>query len=81
MIEINLVPDVKQEYIRARLLRNFVVSVSIVIGAAVVGLAVVLGLVLGGQIVAENIQDGTINKELEVKGFVTFKRRYLKLWL
>lgn len=63
MIEINLVPDVKQEYIRARLLRNFVVSVSIVIGVAVVGLAVVLGLVLGGQIVAENIQDGSISKE------------------
>lgn len=26
-------------------------------------------------------KDGTISKELEVKGFVTFKRRYLKLWL
>lgn len=25
--------------------------------------------------------DGTINKEMEVKGFVTLKQRYLKLWL
>lgn len=25
--------------------------------------------------------DGTINKEMEVKGFVTYKKRYLKLWL
>lgn len=26
-------------------------------------------------------KDGTINKEMEVKGFVTYKQRYLKLWL
>ena len=26
-------------------------------------------------------KDGTIEKEMEVKGFVTLKRRYLKLWL
>lgn len=26
-------------------------------------------------------KDGTINAEMEVKGFVTFKRRYLKIWL
>ncbi len=26
-------------------------------------------------------KDGTINKEMEVKGFTTYKRRYLKLWL
>ena len=25
--------------------------------------------------------DGTINKDMEVKGFVTLKQRYLKLWL
>lgn len=25
--------------------------------------------------------DGTINKEMEVKGFVTYKKRYLKIWL
>lgn len=25
--------------------------------------------------------DGTIDREMEVKGFVTLKRRYLKLWL
>lgn len=25
--------------------------------------------------------DKTINKEMEVKGFVTFKQKYLKLWL
>ena len=26
-------------------------------------------------------KDGTIDKEMEVKGFVTYKRRYLRIWL
>lgn len=26
-------------------------------------------------------KDGTIDKEMEVKGFVTFKKRYLRIWL
>ena len=26
-------------------------------------------------------KDGTIDKEMEVKGFVTNKKRYLKIWL
>lgn len=26
-------------------------------------------------------KDGTIDKEMEVRGFVTYKKRYLKLWL
>lgn len=26
-------------------------------------------------------KDGTIDKEMEVKGFVTYKKRYLKLWV
>ncbi len=63
MIQINLVPDVKQEYIRAKILRNSVISVSILIGIGVVGLAVVLGVVLGGQLVAESIQDNSIKTE------------------
>lgn len=25
--------------------------------------------------------DGTIDKEMEVRGFVTYKKRYLKIWL
>ena len=25
-------------------------------------------------------KDGTIDKEMEVKGFVTYKKRYLKIW-
>ena len=26
-------------------------------------------------------KDGTIDKEMEIKGFVTYKKRYLKIWL
>ena len=26
-------------------------------------------------------KDGTIDKEIEVKGFVTYKKRYLRIWL
>lgn len=26
-------------------------------------------------------KDGTIDKEMEVKGFVTYKKRYLRIWL
>ncbi len=63
MIEINLVPDVKQEFIRAKMMRNFVISISVIVGVVVIGLAVVLGVVLGGQLVTESWQDGQIKKE------------------
>ena len=26
-------------------------------------------------------KDGTIDKEMEIKGFVTYKKRYLRIWL
>lgn len=63
MIEINLIPDVKREFLKARALRNTVVSVSILIGIGMVGLAVVLGLVLVGQIATGAFQDNTIKNE------------------
>ena len=63
MIEINLIPDVKREYLKTRALRNAVVSVSIFTGIAVVGLAAALGVVFGGQLVTEALQDGTIKNE------------------
>lgn len=60
MIEINLIPDVKRELLRTRTMRNAVISLSIVIGAGAIGLAVVLGVILGGQIAAEALQDRQI---------------------
>ena len=34
-----------------------------------------------GQKVYIHKSDGTIDKEMEVKGFVTLKNRYLKIWV
>ncbi|MET0980244.1 MAG: hypothetical protein ABWX90_03250 [Candidatus Saccharimonadales bacterium] len=44
MIEINLVPDVKQELINAQRVRTNVVSLSIIVGIAAVGIVVVLAV-------------------------------------
>src|SRR5690606_17426323 len=63
MIEINLIPDVKREYLRTRALRNTVISMSILVGVGVVGLAVALAMVFGGQLVTEALQDRSIKDE------------------
>ena len=63
MIEINLIPDVKLEYLKARMMRNAVISVSIVGGVVMVGVAVVLGLIIAGQLVTQSVQDRTIKSE------------------
>lgn len=63
MIEINLIPDVKRELLRTRMVRNAVISLSIVIGVGAVITTVVLGLVFGGQLAAEGLQDGEIKKK------------------
>ena len=60
MIEVNLIPDVKRELIRSRMMRNTVMSLSVVVGIATIGVAVVLGLVFGGQLAAEAIQEKAI---------------------
>ncbi len=65
MIEINLIPDVKREYLKTRMLRNTVISMSIVVGIIIVGIAVVLGLFLAGQLVTQSIQDSTIKSGSE----------------
>ncbi len=65
MIEINLIPDVKREYLKTRMLRNAVVTIATIIGFAVVGLAVVLSIVVGGQVVAQALQDRSIKEEGE----------------
>jgi Tfp pilus assembly protein PilN len=61
MIEINLVPDVKQELIKAQRVRSAVISSAIVVG--IVALAVVTLLVIyvfGIQAVRSNFDDGAI---------------------
>ena len=48
MIEINLVPDVKQELIRAQRVRTSVISIAIVVGIGAAGLVVLLAVYVFG---------------------------------
>src|ERR1044072_6732800 len=64
MIEINLVPDVKQELIKAQRVRASVVSISILVGMAAVGVVVVLAIwVFAVQTARSVITDNTIKSE------------------
>lgn len=63
MIEINLIPDVKREYLKARSLRNAVITISTLISIGAAGVVVVLSLVFGGQAIFEASQDGSIDKK------------------
>lgn len=64
MIEINLVPDVKQELLKAQRVRSTVISLAILIGIVSVGIVVVLAIwVFGVQTARGAISDNTINNE------------------
>lgn len=63
MIEINLIPDVKRELLRAKMMRNTVTAMSITVGMIAVGVAVALGLIFGGQVALEALHDGTIKSK------------------
>lgn len=63
MIEINLIPDVKKELLKANKTRNIVVTSSIFAGIGAIGLVVVLGIIIGGQMVVANTQKGTIESQ------------------
>ncbi len=62
MIEINLVPDVKQELIKARRVRTIVVSTAVVVGLVAVGIVVLLALYhYGAQTLRSKIADDQIS--------------------
>ncbi len=64
MIEINLVPDVKQELIKAQRVRASVISLAIVIGVAVIGVVVLLAIwVFGVQTARDILTDNAIKSE------------------
>jgi len=61
MIELNLVPDVKQELIKAQRVRTAVISITILVGLISVGVVVLLALYLFGvQTVRNTLTDGDI---------------------
>lgn len=66
MIEINLVPDVKQELIKAQRVRASVISLAIVVGLAAIGVVVLLGIWVFGVQTARNVlTDNSIKSESE----------------
>lgn len=69
MIELNLVPDVKQELLKAQRVRNAVISVTILVGIISVGVVLLLAFYLFGiQTVRNNLADGAItSKTAELK--------------
>src|SRR5665648_1216883 len=64
MISINLVPDVKQELIRAQRVRSAVISLAIVAGIIVIAVVVVLSVyVFAVQTVRSSLADNSIKSE------------------
>lgn len=63
MIEINLVPDVKQEFLRAQRTRNTVISIAIIVGIAAVAAIVLISVIVGGQLALSSLNDRTIATE------------------
>lgn len=64
MIEINLVPDVKQELIKAQRVRASVISMAILVGIAAIGVVVLLAFwVFAVQTARSVISDNTIKSE------------------
>ena len=64
MIEINLVPNVKQELIKAQRQRSTVITLAILTGAATVGIVIILAIwVFGVQATRGLLSDNTIKTE------------------
>lgn len=63
MIQINLVPDIKQEMLRAQRMRNVTISLSILTGIVAGGIVVALALILGAQAAVETYTKGQIDSE------------------
>lgn len=61
MISINLVPNVKQELLKAQRQRMAVISFAIVIGIVAVAIVVVLGLIVGAQ----KIYSSQLDRDIE----------------
>ncbi len=59
--EINLIPDVKNDMLRALKLRNFVFFIGIVISIGCAAILIFFGSVVGGQEIAKNGKQGTLN--------------------
>lgn len=67
MIELNLLPDIKQEFVHAKRQKRIVIVAMILTSAAAIGIVAVLGFyAYVGQLVRQNLADGEI-KDLSGK--------------
>lgn len=64
MIEINLLPDIKQEFIKAKKTRNMVISGSIIVGVISIALVVLLVVYLYG---VQNLRSTILDKSIDDK--------------
>ena len=78
--EINLVPDIKGEMIKALKLRNFIFFLCIVVAAASVAITLIFGMIVGGQQLAVDGKKNTIdnlsnkvNSYSDLTDFLTIK--------
>ena len=60
-LEINLVPDIKNEMIKTLKLRNLIFFLCIIIASSSVAVTFIFGLIVGGQSIAINNKTNTIN--------------------
>jgi hypothetical protein len=63
MLQINLLPDVKKEFLRAQRQRNLVMTISILASVVAGSIILIMGLVMGGQLVQKNILNGNIDRD------------------
>ena len=78
--EINLVPDIKGEMIKAIKLRNFIFFLCIVVASASIGITLIFGLIMGGQQISlegkkttlENLS-AKLNSYNDLNDFLTIK--------
>ena len=78
--EINLVPDIKSEMIKALKLRNLIFFICIAVASASVVITVIFGLIMGGQQLALDSKKTTLdslsaklNSYSDLKDFLTIK--------
>jgi hypothetical protein len=64
MIQINLVPDVKQELLRAQTQRNFIISIAVLLS---IGAGIVILLVAGYVYGAQTLLMATSNKSIDTE--------------
>lgn len=63
MIQINLIPDIKQELLRAQTTRRTAIGISVLVGIGAAGAVVVLAIILGVQMGYKVITNAKIDDE------------------